>query len=65
MGETNVHTWEFPQSGSKAKDGEREKKERAPDEFDPGRGQGGYEEYQPFLVEEDGPPPYNPTIEWK
>ena len=26
---------------------------------------GGYEEYQPFLAEEDCPPPYNPTIEWK
>ena len=27
MGETNVQPWEFPRSGSKAKDGER-KKER-------------------------------------
>jgi len=35
------------------------------DEADPGRCHGGYEEYQPFLAEEDGPPPYNPTIEWK
>ena len=28
LGETNFHTREFPRSGSKAKDGEREKKER-------------------------------------
>ena len=29
LGETNVHTLEFPRSGSKAKDGEKkEKKER-------------------------------------
>eukprot|EP00090_Calanus_glacialis_P035136 TRINITY_DN60054_c0_g1_i1.p1 TRINITY_DN60054_c0_g1~~TRINITY_DN60054_c0_g1_i1.p1 ORF type:complete len:368 (-),score=91.90 TRINITY_DN60054_c0_g1_i1:196-1266(-) len=35
------------------------------EEPDPGRGHAGYEEYQPFLAEEDGPPPYNPTIEWK
>ena len=27
LGETNFHTWEFPRSGSKAKDGEK-KKER-------------------------------------
>jgi len=25
---------------------------------------GVYEEYQPFLAEEDCPPPYNPTIQW-
>jgi len=25
---------------------------------------GGYEEYQPFLAEDDCPPPYNPTIQW-
>eukprot|EP00091_Calanus_sinicus_P024650 TRINITY_DN8965_c0_g1_i1.p1 TRINITY_DN8965_c0_g1~~TRINITY_DN8965_c0_g1_i1.p1 ORF type:complete len:222 (-),score=50.73 TRINITY_DN8965_c0_g1_i1:98-763(-) len=35
------------------------------EELDPGRGHAGYEEYQPFLAEEDCPPPYNPTIEWK
>ena len=28
LGETNLHTWEFPRSGSKAKDGEKRKKER-------------------------------------
>ena len=27
LGETNFHTREFPRSGSKAKDGEKEKKE--------------------------------------
>jgi len=34
------------------------------DEVEPVRSHGGYEEYQPFLAEEDCPPPYNPTIEW-
>ena len=28
LGETNFHTWEFPRSGSKAKDKEREKRKR-------------------------------------
>ena len=28
LGETNFHTWEIPQSGSKAKDGEKRKRER-------------------------------------
>ena len=32
LGETNFHTREFPRSGSKAKDGEREKKERKREE---------------------------------
>ena len=31
LGETNFHTWEFPQSGSKVKEGDREKKERLND----------------------------------
>jgi len=35
------------------------------EEVDPVRSHAGYEEYQPFLAEEDCPPPYNPTIEWK
>ena len=26
LGETNFHTWEIPRSGSKAEDGEKEKK---------------------------------------
>ena len=32
LGETNFHTWEFPQSGSKAEEGEKEKKERGPND---------------------------------
>ena len=28
LGKTNFHTWEFPRSGSKAKDGEREKERK-------------------------------------
>ena len=28
LGETNVKPWEFPQSGSKAKDGEKRERER-------------------------------------
>ena len=30
-GETTFHAWEFPRSGSKAKDGEKKRKERKKD----------------------------------